>query len=946
MPSERMQRRIDAFLDQAEESSDARDWEAVAETARAVLSIDPDNEDAQAFLGMAVANGVSETASSAAPTAAVIEETDQPIEGEPETTSDDPESFAGGRYQVQRFLGEGGKKRVFLAHDMLLDRDIAFSLIKTDGLDEVGRERIMREAQAMGRLTHQNIVSIYDIGEHTAHDGTKQPYLVQELMGGGDVEGLLEDADGGLPLQQSLDIAIETARGLEFAHAQGVVHRDLKPGNVWLTSDGVAKIGDLGLAVTLGESRLTTHGMMVGTYGYMPPEQALGHEVTPQADLYSLGAMLYELVTGRPPFQGDTPTAVISQHLNARPVAPSWHSDHCPPDLEALILHLLTKAPADRPASASEVIAALEGVDPEGRSLSRSDSSANPLDRLARGVFVGRERELDQLREGVDSAIEGRGSVAMLVGEPGIGKTRTAQELETYARMRGANVYWGRTHESAGMPAFWPWLQVGRAWGATQDFAAAATVAAVANPELVRLFPELRQQIPTLPEPPEHRDPDAAQFLLFDAYTQFVRAQSAESPWVIVLDDLHWADKPTLQLLQFMARELANMNVLVVATYRDTDLVRTHPLSEALAELNREGGFQRVTLKGLERDEVTSYVRQQARAEPSTALLDRVYEETEGNPFFLSEIVNLLAEEDTLDARSVTDIALPDGVREALGRRLDRLSEEANELLQIAAVVGREFAYETLALLADHGDDALLRLIEEALDARVIEESERAGRYAFTHALMQETLLDELSTTRRVRLHGRIGEALEQRWGEQSSEHSSLLALHFAESATLSADHAEKARDYLRLAGAQAEERSAWADAVHQYERLLALETADGERASTNAALLVDLGRTRLAASEFRPAMRALWRALELLEDAEDWPGYAAAALVLSTAGYNILDPQRQRPILQQALDRLPDGSPQLEARLTVRLAAVVDDLGQAQPLVERARPRGRAGSG
>ena len=230
-----------------------------------------------------------------------------------------------------------------------------------------------------------------------------------------------------------------------------------------------------------------------------------------------------------------------------------------------MILHLLTKAPADRPASASEVIAALEGVDPEGRSLSRSDSSANPLDRLARGVFVGRERELDQLREGVDSAIEGRGSVAMLVGEPGIGKTRTAQELETYARMRGANVYWGRTHESAGMPAFWPWLQVGRAWGATQDFAAAATVAAVANPELVRLFPELRQQIPTLPEPPEHRDPDAAQFLLFDAYTQFVRAQSAESPWVIVLDDLHWADKPTLQLLQFMARELANIVPLLVS---------------------------------------------------------------------------------------------------------------------------------------------------------------------------------------------------------------------------------------------------------------------------------------------------------------------------------------------------------------------------------------------
>ena len=202
----------------------------------------------------------------------------------------------------------------------------------------------MREARAMGRLTHPHIVSVFDMGEN---DG--QPYLVQELMGGGDVEGLIEKAGGALPLAQVLEVGIATCRGLEYAHGQGVVHRDLKPGNVWLTADGTAKIGDLGLAVTLGQTRLTSHGMMVGTYNYMPPEQALGGEITAQADLYSLGAMLYEMVTGRVPFQGDTPTAVISQHLNSPPVAPSWYSDHCPPDLEALILRLLAKHPGERP---------------------------------------------------------------------------------------------------------------------------------------------------------------------------------------------------------------------------------------------------------------------------------------------------------------------------------------------------------------------------------------------------------------------------------------------------------------------------------------------------------------------------------------------------------------------------------------------------------------------
>ena len=200
--------------------------------------------------------------------APLLESSPATLPATPRVPSTQPASFANGRYQVKDFLGEGGKKKVYRAHDTLLDREVAFALIKTEGLDEAGRSRIQREAQAMGRAgSHPHIVTVFDLGAE--HD---QPYMVTELMGGGDVEGLIEDADDHrLPLAQAVGIAVETCRGLEFAHSRGIIHRDLKPGNIWLTSPsagsgqaiGIAKIGDFGLAVALDRSRLTTEGMMV-----------------------------------------------------------------------------------------------------------------------------------------------------------------------------------------------------------------------------------------------------------------------------------------------------------------------------------------------------------------------------------------------------------------------------------------------------------------------------------------------------------------------------------------------------------------------------------------------------------------------------------------------------------------------------------------------------------
>jgi class 3 adenylate cyclase len=829
-----------------------------------------------------------------------------------------PASFAGGRYAVKGFLGEGGRKKVYLAHDTKLDRDVAVAIIKTEGLDEAGLSRVQREAQAMGRLgDHPNIVTIHDVG-----DDAGQPYIVSQYMSGGAVDGL------GLPLpaERTLEIAKGVCRGLDHAHTHNVIHRDLKPGNVWLAGDGTAKIGDFGLAVALEQSRLTMQGMLVGTVAYMPPEQALGNEITPRADLYSLGCMLYEMVTGRPPFVSDNATAVISQHINTRPVAPSWHTESCPQALEEIVLRLLEKKPEDRFASASDVLAALEVVDPGQKAASHSES--NVLDRLALGVFVGREQELGRLRKAFDSAVAGHGGLVMLVGEPGIGKTRTTQELETYARMRGAQVLWGRTHEAAGAPPYWPWLQAGEQFALAHVDDLAEVVGSKMPPgaanELTRIFPWLRGQ-PNIGEPEPQSDPEVAQFRLFDAYASYIRAIATNAPLVIALDDLHWADKPTLMMLQHIARELSRMPVLIIGNYRDTDINRQSALSETLATLNREVGFERILLRGLTRDEVGAYIRARANVEPRPEVLDKIFEETEGNAFFLSEVVNLMAQEGTLTKDSVSDIAIPDGVREALGRRLNRLREETNELLQVAAIIGRDFTYDTLTLLGDRDEDELLKLIEEALEARVIEETETAGRYRFTHAQMQETLLAELSTTRRVRLHGQVGEALEKRYGARAEERAGRLAMHFSEAATLSPRFSEKAARYSAIAGRQALSQSAYPEAARHFRAALAAR--EGQQIDDEMAdVLMYLGNAAINNADVREAWRSLNQAYRHYRETGN---VHCVFEIANLAGHNLLLIRpSQVQLIEDALTLVPEGTEE-SGRLCAALGMSLGMMGQ-----------------
>ena len=345
---------------------------------------------------------------------------------------------------------------------------------------------------------------------------------------------------------------------------------------------------------------------------------------------------------------------------------------------------------------------------------------------------------------------------------------------------------------------------------------------------------------------------------------------------MLVLDDLHWADQPSLLLLQFVARELSGARLLLIGTYRDVELSRQHPLAEALGELNRERLFQRVLLRGLTQEDVEHFIEMTSGNSAPRGLVEAVHSQTEGNPLFVTEVVRLLVQEGELSAEKAREtdswtIRIPEGVREVIGRRLNRLSQRCNDTLVIASVIGREFTLGQLTPLAeDMSEDRLLEVLEEALAARVIEElPQTVGRYQFTHALIQETLAEELSTTRRVRLHARIAEALEELYGADAEAHAAELAHHFAQAATATGQ--EKLVHYSLLAGERALSGLASEEALAHFERGLVSRgiTLTGSQPAPDeaaAALLFGLGRARLATVErhrLPEAMACLRRAFD-----------------------------------------------------------------------------------
>ncbi|WP_244817523.1 AAA family ATPase [Caballeronia sp. Lep1P3] len=515
------------------------------------------------------------------------------------------------------------------------------------------------------------------------------------------------------------------------------------------------------------------------------------------------------------------------------------------------------------------------------------------------GFFIGRDDELRLAEASLVKAADGHGRVMLLAGNAGIGKTRLAQQIVATAAGGRFAVHWARCPEEPGAPAYWPWRQLFRsassegAPGAIDDEASGADSAIIgaAIPDVLARDAADAASAPQL-------DTAQARFTLFDAITRFWQRAAAHRPVLLVFDDLHCADPTSIRLLSFFAAQLAQVPVMVLATYRDTDVAGDHPLNDAFADLVRTPGFRRLHLKGLDCRESGLFFLAASGAVPNAPLAQALYGRTEGNPLFLQETVRYLIEHREragVVARdeSVLLTAIPEGVRHVIAKRVRHLPERARRLLAMAACIGRTFDIELLMALAPEDDEeAVLASLEAALRASLIETATTAttattdkGELRFSHVLIRDMLYDDLLAARRARLHGAIGEWLEAHERGSRASRLAQLAHHFAQ-AGRHAD-AAKALGYAREAADQAARSFAFEEASRLYRLALSLQAAHcpGD-APLRCELLLTLGRAEADVGAPEPSRAAFLEAAEVAGDNGLTAQFARAAIGFEQANF------------------------------------------------------------
>jgi DNA-binding NarL/FixJ family response regulator len=486
--------------------------------------------------------------------------------------------------------------------------------------------------------------------------------------------------------------------------------------------------------------------------------------------------------------------------------------------------------------------------------------SVAEIELAERRLFVGRERELRHLQAAFGAAAKGQGALVMLVGEPGIGKTSLCDQLGGFVVASGGTPLVGHcSREGSFRLPYEPFVEALGAYIQACDVEAVAAGLGSAVIDLARMLPMLRERLDVTPRATGDAQED--RWRLMHAATDLLRNAAAQRPLLLVLEDLQDADRGTLDLLLYLTRNVHGARLLVLGTYRDVEVDHAHPLSTALIELHKVSNFARIHLRGLSRDDVLRLLAETSHQRVPRSFADLVHRQTDGNPLFVHEVLRYVLAEGLFERRDGAlrrlgddsqAVQIPEGLRDAVGKRLSRLSERTNRVLAVAAVIGREFQLEVLERVLASPEHEVERALEDARAAAIIEERSVLGTaiiYRFSHAFFQQTLYDEILAPRRIRLHQQVARALEAVHGRQLDEHAAELAEHYAFSPD-PLDLAEAVR-YGELAAQRASDVFAFGETVRQLERaVMVQELADPEDKVKRCDLLLALGEAMVAAGE------------------------------------------------------------------------------------------------
>jgi tetratricopeptide (TPR) repeat protein/predicted Ser/Thr protein kinase len=750
-------------------------------------------------------------------------------------------------FRLMQILGEGGMGTVYKAVDTRDGKTVALKVLSRQSLlDEEIKRRFLREASAGARLMHPNIVKIYEVGEEEG-----EHFISMELVEGRTLQQVLKQ--GPVNAAEVVKIGIAVGEALREAHKTGIVHRDIKAANIMVTAVGQVKVMDFGLAKIQNASMLTREGEMLGTVTYMSPEQATGETVDHRTDIFSLGVVLYELLTGKLPFGDQYDMAVVYSILNRDPVGIRETYPEVPEALEKIVFKALRKDLQHRYQNVEELLGDLRRVKAfldgkrdimpsgvelvAGADLDESGPEASHFTGGPRAGFeaklAGRDEELEKLKSILRKADSGEGHTVFVAGEAGIGKSKLVAELETYARTIKIRPINCRCVFREGNLPYRPFVEAIRDIFTARGLTTAEDMLTYFGTRSPSVIPHLAVLRLFLNVATTESTSLLSKDQLWEAILRLIEAISRERALLFFIDDLQWADEETLRLLQYLSRNTTHMALLILGTYRPEDVSggksgRAHPLRDIEQEMLRERCLTVISLERLKEADVRRMISSLfPNAEFGRTFADSVYRESEGNPLFVMEIMKLLKIEGVIQNEAGTyrlrgdfeTMSMPSRIQDIVVRRVVRLDRNEREILEIGAVEGEIFHSDTVShCLESHRLTVLRKLQSLERDYHIIHAQGKV--YKFDHAKIREALYDSITPELRNEYHRMIGEFLASTYGDDQ-QLAPNIAHHFLEGG-----EEEKALPYLITGGERAQAFFANQQAIHFYEEALRISRA------------------------------------------------------------------------------------------------------------------------